>query len=732
MLISPPFLPARQTNETEDAWIERSMAGAEPGDGAFPVSYALGWHGGMHLIAPPNGTQSEPVRAIADGTVVFKRDPTPQPGGPLPPEHPQAYRGGWTDNGVVVIQHITEIGDGTDAQATFFSVYMHLRNIDPAIAANRAVFRKANLGEAGQVYGALERRIHFEVICDDTNLRRLVGRAIGELNTAADGRTDAVYGELYFHLPEGTPFFAQRPPLNEPAPATAPAHTLRGAPLIIGVRYAAGDGPEGQRGHAFVSTYRPDGTRLDGGNAQAAELIEADGEYNLYRSANDISNAYPDNASPAPSAVYELLRFGRVINTAEETLTPANVPHWRLARYDGGQGWVNLNARGVRKFSDADFPHWKRWALIDDSTDQDSRCDSATIRGWLDLNANQDVSAAEAQQAMSTEGVRDKLARTICKFPTEWDAGSFDARWGWLKQSTAANPSPSNEESFGRMRRHLEALAFWPGGTGLETSHWHFQPREFVRQLRRCGWLSLSELMRAVPGATEQNASRFRRAINAVQTKYMDAGRVRHSHFLGQVAHETSSLAGPMVERGNSAASRAYETDDMFFAGPDTYSYFRIAQGYERLNNTLGNQYNSGDGIKFRGRGSLQVTGRAHYATYWVYRGWLGRSDFQASWWSQAGWWQSPPNPAIQPAIINNPQRVSARVQGNEFNPIDVGGWFWTSNRINCHCDPENRGVATATTANAVSQVINRYDEPTFPARRALVERAKQVLGDAT
>ena len=98
MLISPPFLPARLDSETEDAWIDRCMAGGQPGDGAFPLSFNLGWHGGLHLMAPMNGSQPEPVRAIADGTVVVRRLPTSQPSGPLPVDHPLAYRGRWTDN----------------------------------------------------------------------------------------------------------------------------------------------------------------------------------------------------------------------------------------------------------------------------------------------------------------------------------------------------------------------------------------------------------------------------------------------------------------------------------------------------------------------------------------------------------------------------------------------------------------------------------------------------------
>jgi hypothetical protein len=65
MLISPPFLLPRNLADTDDAWIDRCMVGGLPGQGAFPVSFNLGWHGGMHLAAPVNGAQREPARAIA-------------------------------------------------------------------------------------------------------------------------------------------------------------------------------------------------------------------------------------------------------------------------------------------------------------------------------------------------------------------------------------------------------------------------------------------------------------------------------------------------------------------------------------------------------------------------------------------------------------------------------------------------------------------------------------------
>ena len=85
MLISPPFLPARGATQTENDWLDACMTGGAPGEGAFPVSFNLGWHGGVHLTAPAAnpataGNLTEKVRAIADGTVVFVRPANQQIG----------------------------------------------------------------------------------------------------------------------------------------------------------------------------------------------------------------------------------------------------------------------------------------------------------------------------------------------------------------------------------------------------------------------------------------------------------------------------------------------------------------------------------------------------------------------------------------------------------------------------------------------------------------------------
>ena len=623
MQISPPFLPARAVDESEDDWLDRCMAGGAAGDGAYPVSFNLAWHGGMHLKAPRDGASFEPVRAIADGTVVFRRDPSSPPAESLPEDHAQAYNGGWTDNGVVVIRHDTEIGDGSNASVTFFSIYMHLNAIDATVSTTvrgGRIFRKAEIGHAGQIYGSVDRRIHFEIVCNDDNLTKLVGRASGERSLDSDGRTDSVYGAMYVLLPAGTHVFAEKPLPNSAAAMTRPAPTPghpHPAPvacgavhatadeIVIALRTAAGEGVDGHRGSVFVQTYRLDGSTI------GAEIEEANGEYDFYTRAKAISESYPSGARPAASAVYELLRFGRVIGS--DSLVPADVPCWRQIRHDGsGVGWVNLNASRLRKFSDADFPQWRSWRLMDDSADRDSRCDSAAIRGWLDRDGDGTVRPHEASMRLADEQVAPKLARVICKFATEWDASRVDAQWTWLKTETPENPKPLSDEDFARLRAHLNALQFWPGGTGLPVLHWHFPPKEFVRQFRKCGWLTAGELVQLLPGDHPLSFNQMRTrliagvsgttqtlpgglniALNLVCRKYVLESAIRRAHFWGQAAQETDQLQ----------TVREYASGLAYENRPD-----------------LGNTGN-GDGVRFRGRGVIQMTGRSNYARYGVYRG---------------------------------------------------------------------------------------------------------------
>ncbi|RXC44737.1 M23 family peptidase, partial [Escherichia coli] len=102
MIISPPFIRAKNNNENDAHWIERMMP-VEP-DRDYPINYGGSWHGGIHVRHTNSDRQPEYVRAIADGVVVSIRNPSDQAACSLPPLN---YNGS-TDDGYVLLRHETE------------------------------------------------------------------------------------------------------------------------------------------------------------------------------------------------------------------------------------------------------------------------------------------------------------------------------------------------------------------------------------------------------------------------------------------------------------------------------------------------------------------------------------------------------------------------------------------------------------------------------------------------
>src|SRR5438067_13778308 len=80
MLISPPFLiDSIEISDTLDAGLQpvaaRDATTMAP-EGNYPVSQSLIWHTGVHLQAPKAADADyAPVRAVADGTVIFVNPP---------------------------------------------------------------------------------------------------------------------------------------------------------------------------------------------------------------------------------------------------------------------------------------------------------------------------------------------------------------------------------------------------------------------------------------------------------------------------------------------------------------------------------------------------------------------------------------------------------------------------------------------------------------------------------
>ena len=137
---------------------------------------------------------------------------------------------------------------------------------------------------------------------------------------------------------------------------------------------------------------------------------------------------------------------------------------------------------------------------------------------------------------------------------------------------------------------------------------------------------------------------------------------LRQAHFLAQIGHES----GELRFRSELASGEAYE-------------------GRRDLGNTQ-----SGDGPRYKGRGLIQLTGRANYAEY-------GRALGRAQ------------------ALLEHPEQVA-----DDFAlAIDVAAWFWARRDLNALADRDD----LLTITRRINGGTNGLDD-----RRRLLVRAKALL----
>lgn len=778
MLISAPFLNTHPAGYYQDvntiinssAEMDASMRESAQG-GSYPVGNNLAWHGGVHYQAPQivyehGFARALPVRAIADGTVILRKEPQAEELGN--PNHTLAYDGGWTNNGAVIIRHQADIGvaaDGTVVTVTFFSVYQHLREID--VQQGAAVSRKSQIGSAGFISGVAN-QIHLEIVCNDENLRRLIGRASGDLDTTQNGRTDVLFGEMYVKLPAGSPIYtvpnnrrllhnrmvAHLKPTNNNQAATPLASSgTTDEDYYIGLNYAMGEGAIAQRGNLTITTYREDGTVV------GTQIIQ-NAEYNIYKSVEDVCNDWSEETRPGMYFVHDLLRFCRVISTEDGASTLADVPHWRMiALPNNSVGWVNLNIQNgehrTTVFSDADFPQWRGWKLIDDDTSpNDNRCDSPNIRGLFDENSDDEINPEEMRTGLNRH--RQKLQYMICSMPSEWDAATIEARWSWLRTPNELNNQEGlSDDDFTGFSSFVRAICL-EAPTEYFSARWHFHPRAFIETFRKCGWLTDHQLSRIYPQATAQRRQTYLIPINKCCRKYFITG-LRAGNFFGQAGVESGQLS-TMQERFNNP--------------PGEFAFFR---NYEKAKNYAGPAGNSSgwlgnilwnDGGNFRGRGLKQMTGRSNYASYWLYRGWILRSTYTDNWWRNTGWWGiqgnyihaqhrnlDPLNPAqaqnaatinqlttlMRPPVIDDFQRLVTE----PVSCVDSAGWFWAKNSLvnngrsllywadqNHHIWVSRIIRGDSVAATPTEQAYANIPDAHFAQRRDHSNRIRSFLGD--
>ncbi|GIV61139.1 MAG: lysozyme [Rhodothermaceae bacterium] len=171
---------------------------------------------------------------------------------------------------------------------------------------------------------------------------------------------------------------------------------------------------------------------------------------------------------------------------------------------------------------------------------------------------------------------------------------------------------------------------------------------------------TLAEMITPAPAAL---AGRFVEAINATMARYAIDTYRRESHFLAQVLHESGRLRYTEELWGPTPAQQRYE-------------------GRADLGNTR-----PGDGFRFRGRGLIQLTGRANYTAYSRDTG----IDY-----------------------VGDPDALAEPLAA-----ADVAGWFWHRHRLNALADRNDVYALTRRINGGLNGIMDRI---------ALLRRVRTVL----
>ncbi|RQR33606.1 peptidase M23 [Burkholderia sp. Bp9142] len=705
--------------------------------GVYPIAFDRRWHCGVHLQPDTKGK----VHAIADGEVVAYR------------VCQHGIDGGVSHTGFVLLKHTTETGEGRTL--TFYSLYMHLLPlaeylqhsanakdmpeflqmptgsvnkgaVTPAVSGEgKKVRRKDVLGWRGEYEGMPH--LHFEIFMLPADFDAYFGRTqLGNSTPTPPTGTDW-WGHAYFVIPAGSRFRR----LPEKADARNKLHGIEfkpgqegsnSLPLLVETYFSVGSK------YTNVWSLAQDGTRT---LLTPQPVEEKDYEYDLYKRATAL---YPS----CPSDGYELLRFGRILSPSQTLAANARATWMQVNWAADKVGYIDINDSSIHKFSDADFLSSVGWQKVSEGNtpfSSDGLCDVDALKKMLNDAASHEVSAVTGETpedhktrvlSAYVKGhaqVRRQLRGLVCHAPSEWDSTNNGGRY--VRLLDEGGFYHGNEKGYKDFMKYLKEVQFWDR-TGLPAGQklWFFHPLEFIRNFRRCGWLGKDEFSQiysesnyiSVRKAGEQYRELYRGSVSRVARKYGIVNSIRISHFLGQVAVESyymmavreASIAVPVAVR-DSHESIAIELGGYLNAPARFVSYFHGYENSIRLGNT-----GSGDGVKFRGRGFKQLTGRYNYSEYWVFRGWLDGNSYDRAWFSK-----KPPGDG---PVITNPERV-----GNDsYSCVDTAGFFCVRYPVEKTADIGMSKLAS----RAVSRIINPYDINSLPLRWAETQMAYQILGD--
>ncbi len=175
--------------------------------------------------------------------------------------------------------------------------------------------------------------------------------------------------------------------------------------------------------------------------------------------------------------------------------------------------------------------------------------------------------------------------------------------------------------------------------------------------------ITAEQLKKILPHLTSANIEKYLPFLNLLLPQFGIDNKVRLAAFLAQVGHESGQLRYNKEIWGPTAAQKGYE-------------------GRKDLGNVI-----AGDGTKFKGRGLIQITGRANYSSF-----------------AQANGVDCVNNPAL----LEQPEYA-----------VMTACWFWKSKKLNQFADSGDFKTLT----KRINGGLNGYDD-----RLAIWERAKSTL----
>jgi predicted chitinase len=266
--------------------------------------------------------------------------------------------------------------------------------------------------------------------------------------------------------------------------------------------------------------------------------------------------------------------------------------------------------------------------------------------------------------------LREWARRLVCRFPSEWDKGN-NSRCTKLKEKDGLAPGLDgpyfgNDDEYDKHMAFVESLQWWTDAGLGDSNVWHFHPLGFIQHFGKCSWMSLRELAQVVQGTNHRtigsvsdlfiselrhphHPERIMRPshlfvpLMKCMRKYGITTPLRRAHWFGQVLQETGVFQY-MRELGESD----YLTN--YYEGRCHTPIQRTINGHLQTLSPLGN-CNSGDGVRFSGKGMIQITGGDNYRGYQAYR---GGTNF---------------------TVDPGPESVIT----DAYNACDAGGYYWVS-----------------------------------------------------